>query len=151
MGIRVSDQSPAVTVRECESGSPRLGLAAGELAPLLAGAQARGMADLLDMLGHGAILLDRSGKVLFASDRARQMMAGVIAISAGHLAGVDPGARARLDMLLAAAMAGEPVAELVFSVQDNEFERFSVQSLPAPAGPAACLPLLTAVLVVRKA
>ncbi|QLP98185.1 MAG: hypothetical protein HZY79_13545 [Rhodoblastus sp.] len=33
----------------------------GDLAPLLAGAHARGMFDALELMGQGAILLDREG------------------------------------------------------------------------------------------
>ena len=83
------------------------------LKPLLSGAQARGMADMLEMQKLGAILFDRYGGVLFASDRAKRMMDGVFGVSAGQLAGLTAEARTALDRAMGEILAGRESKEIV--------------------------------------
>lgn len=53
--------------------------------PLLAGAQARGMADALDLAGIPAVLIDRQGMVLHAGPSARSLFCQDFSLHADHL------------------------------------------------------------------
>lgn len=150
MGIAISNNTAAGPAHDCQAISSPRDMSAADMAPILAGAQARGMADMLEMLGHGAILLDRSANVLFCSDRAREMIAGAVFISGGQLLGRGAAARELLDRVLGAAMSGSRGDEVPFAAQVNESQGFTIQSLAAPAGPGGCIQLLQAVLVVRS-
>ena len=69
------------------------------LAPLLAGARARGVADGLELIGAAAALLDEQGEVLHLNARALSLLGGDLVLSGGRLRARD---RAR-DLTLAAA------------------------------------------------
>ncbi|MGE3246757.1 MAG: hypothetical protein AB7F96_00855 [Beijerinckiaceae bacterium] len=116
------------------------------LAPMLAGAQARGMADMLEMLGQGAILVDPAAGVLHVSERARAMLEGVVGFTQGHMAGQTPEARDVLQRLVAATLAGNPACATFDTPAGRIIE---LQALPAPAGPPGTVQLLRSVICVR--
>jgi hypothetical protein len=70
------------------------------LAPLLAGARARGVADGFEWLGLAAILLDDRGEVLHVNPRAIDLMGDDLFLSAGRLRARDP----HIDATLGAAV-----------------------------------------------
>ncbi|MGD0719541.1 MAG: hypothetical protein ABR970_00645 [Roseiarcus sp.] len=70
------------------------------LAPLLAGARARGMADAFEMLGVAAAFLDEGGLALHINDRARRLLGPQLWVDDGRLRAAD----ADLDEALAAAI-----------------------------------------------
>ena len=70
------------------------------LAPLLAGARARGVADGLDWLGLAAVLLDDRGEVLHVNCGAIELMGEHLYLQAGRLRATD----ARADSALEAAI-----------------------------------------------
>jgi len=74
--------------------------AAAPLAPLLAGARARGVADGLEMIGAAAALLDEQGEVLHLNARALSLLGDHLVLAGGRLRARD---RA-LDQTLAAAI-----------------------------------------------
>jgi hypothetical protein len=70
------------------------------LAPLLAGARARGVADGLELIGAAAALLDEQGEVLHLNARAARLMGGGLYLADQRLRARDRAA----DELLAAAI-----------------------------------------------
>jgi hypothetical protein len=74
--------------------------AVAPLAPLLAGARARGVADGLELIGAAAALLDDQGEVLHLNARALSLLGGDLVLAGGRLRARD---RA-LDLSLAAAI-----------------------------------------------
>lgn len=74
--------------------------AATPLAPLLAGARARGVADGLELIGAAAALLDEQGEVLHLNARALSLLGDHLVLAGGRLRARD---RA-LDQTLAAAI-----------------------------------------------
>ncbi len=70
------------------------------LAPLLAGARARGVADGFEWLGLAAILIDDRGEVLHVNTRAVDLMGEDLFLSAGRLRARD----AEIDGALGAAI-----------------------------------------------
>lgn len=55
------------------------------LAPVIAGAYARGVAETLDLLGLPGLFLDRSGEVIFASRAAAPLLRGPLRLHMRHL------------------------------------------------------------------
>ncbi len=70
------------------------------LAPLLAGARARGVADGLELIGAAAALLDEQGEVLHVNARAMRLMGGSLFLAEQRLRARDSAA----DETLAAAI-----------------------------------------------
>jgi len=87
----------------CDQGMPE---PAGPLAPLLAGARARGMVDAFDLLGHGAVLIDWQGAALHVSERARSQLGAALTLSQGRLAAADLASDRLLQAGLNAVLAG---------------------------------------------
>ena len=73
---------------------------AAPLAPLLAGARARGVADGLELIGAAAALLDEQGEVLHLNARALSLLGDHLVLAGGRLRARD---RA-VDRTLAAAI-----------------------------------------------
>ena len=83
------------------AGAPgAVGGVAAPLAPLLAGARARGVADGLELIGAAAALLDEQGEVLHLNARALSLLGDHLVLAGGRLRARD---RA-LDRTLAAAI-----------------------------------------------
>lgn len=55
------------------------------LKPIIAGARARGVADGVEMLGVGAVLIDATGQVLHIGGRGRRMLGGWASLVNDHL------------------------------------------------------------------
>jgi hypothetical protein len=73
------------------------------LAPIIAGARARGIADAFQMLGEAAILLDFSGYVLHVGEGAEPLLGCALSITSNH---VTPTSRKNADQLQALLEAG---------------------------------------------
>ena len=80
------------------------------LAPLLAGARARGVADAFALLGLPVIFLGEAGEVLHVGAGARALLGDGISVMSGHLVGNGVAANRSLQSLLSAAVAGHPNA-----------------------------------------
>ena len=74
--------------------------AAAPLAPLLAGARARGVADGLELIGAAAALLDEQGEVLHLNARALSLLGDHLVLAGGRLRARDHA----LDRTLTAAI-----------------------------------------------
>ena len=73
--------------------------------PMLAGAQARGVADTLELLGIGAALIDATGPVLPMGGRGRRVSAGWLRIVEDHLVAEEPEDSRALQTLIGEAIA----------------------------------------------
>ena len=113
--------------------------------PMLARAQARGMADMLEMLEMGAVLISKQGSVLFASERARSLTSGAISFFSDHLAGTNTEIRAALDRLFNMAFAARPAREII-SLPGREVELWAI----CPDGDTGNGQLLHCVLAIRE-
>jgi hypothetical protein len=76
------------------------------IAPILAGARARGVADAFEMLGIAAILIAANGDVLFANERARALLVPHLTLAGERLSGADEASQRGLDRMIEAAVAG---------------------------------------------
>jgi PAS domain-containing protein len=77
------------------------------IAPILAGARARGVADALEIVGIAAILIGAEGDVLYANDRARALLVPHLRIVGERLEAVDRKQHDALAGLIEAAIAGD--------------------------------------------
>lgn len=127
-----------------------------QVAPMLAGAWARGLADMLEMLGQGAILIDASGAVLFVSERARGLLKGQFDLISQHIVGREGKANQALDSMIAQALSGVP-GELRLTPDDSCRESRSescsespltIRAYAAPAVQDPQVQLLKVVLAV---
>ena len=89
------------------------GLDAAPIAPLLAGARARGMADALDMLGVAAVLVDSGGLALFANRRARGLFGPHLTIVDDRLKAGDEESQRALASALDALVSDETLGGVV--------------------------------------
>jgi hypothetical protein len=76
------------------------------LAPLLAGARARGVADGFEWLGLAAILLDDRGEVLHVNPRAVDLMGDDLFLSSGRLRARDAEIDGALGVAIRRALGG---------------------------------------------
>jgi hypothetical protein len=79
---------------------------AAPLAPLLAGARARGVADGFEWLGLAAILLDDRGEVLHVNRRAVDLMGEDLFLSSGRLRARDAEIDGELGVAIGRALGG---------------------------------------------
>lgn len=82
------------------------------LAPIIAGARARGIADAFQMLGEAAILLDFSGYVLHMGDSAEPLLGCALSIASSHVTPTSRKSAAPLQALLEAGLSASGPARL---------------------------------------
>ena len=95
------------TAKASAGEAPRF-LADPSLAPVLAGARARGMADALELLGVAAVLIDECGFALHVNTRARGLLGPHLRIDAGRLRAADRALDAAIGAALELALTGRP-------------------------------------------
>ncbi len=131
-----------------EGVSPTETAAISTLGPVIAGARARGIADALEMLGEGAILLDFSGAVLHVGPLAKPMLGCALAVAGDHVVALTRKAAAPLQNLIQAGLAADAPRVLeVDLLCAQEGMRQRVRILRAPAG--GDYQLLASVLVLE--
>ena len=86
------------------AGSPDEDSFSDLIRPMLAGAQARGVADTFELLGIGAALIDATGRVLHMGGRGRRVSGGWLRIVEDHLVADRPGDNKLLQTLIGAAI-----------------------------------------------
>ncbi len=79
--------------------------------PMLAGAQARGVADTLELLGIGAALIDATGRVLHMGGRGRRVSSGWLRTVEDHLVAEESEDNRSLQNLIGAAIDGASAVE----------------------------------------
>jgi hypothetical protein len=89
------------------------------LAPLLAGARARGVADGLEWLGLAAVLLDDRGEVLHANSGAIELMGEDLFLRDGRLRARDHIADAALGVAIRDAVARGIASRLTISSESG--------------------------------
>jgi hypothetical protein len=118
------------------------------LAPLLAGARARGVADGLELIGAAAALLDEQGEVLHLNARALSLLGGDFVLADGRLRARD---RA-LDLTLAAAIDStlrDQVASRVALGDDARADGLGIRIMPVTADADDSFQLLRAVAILE--
>ena len=122
--------------------------AVAPLAPLLAGARARGVADGLELIGAAAALLDEQGEVLHLNARAMSLLGEDLVLADGRLRARD---RAR-DRTLAAAIVStlrDQVASRVALGDDALGDGLGVRIMPVTADADDSFQLLRAVAILE--
>ena len=98
------------------AGSPDQESFADLIGPMLAGAQARGVADTLELLGIGAALIDATGRVLHMGGRGRRISSGWLRSVEDHLVANEPEDNRSLQVLIGAAIDGSSDSETKVSL-----------------------------------
>jgi len=90
------------------------------LAPLLAGARARGVADGFEWLGLAAILLDDRGEVLHVNPRAVDLMGEDLFLSSGRLRARDAEIDGALGVAIHRALGGGSSSHLAIPLKSGQ-------------------------------
>ena len=90
------------------------------LAPLLAGARARGVADGLEWLGLAAVLLDDRGEVLHANAGAVELMEGELYLEADRLRARDAQADQALNVVISEALLSGAQGNHSLSIESGQ-------------------------------
>jgi hypothetical protein len=90
------------------------------LAPLLAGARARGVADGFEWLGLAAILLDDRGEVLHVNPRAVDLMGEDLFLSSGRLRARDAEIDGALGVAIHRALGGGTPSRLAIPLKSGQ-------------------------------
>ncbi|MFN3892917.1 MAG: hypothetical protein ACK4MV_21175 [Beijerinckiaceae bacterium] len=118
------------------------------LAPILAGARARGIADAFEMIGEGAILLDFSGSVLHVGQMAKPMLGCGLAVTGGHVVALSRKSADSLQRLIEAGLADSAprvLEEDLLCAEEGMRQR--VRLFRAPSGDA--YQILASVMVLE--
>ena len=121
--------------------------AVDHLAPVIAGARARGIADAFEMLGEGAVLLDFSGSVLHVGEAAKPMLGCGLTIAGGHVVAASRKAAGSLQRLLEGGLADN--APRVLEIDLLCTEEGMRQRVRMVRAPADAYQLLASVLVIE--
>ena len=125
-------------------------MAAWPLAPMLAGARARGVADAFEWLGLAAILLDERGEVLHLSAGAIELMKDDLFRDGGRLRAHDKLADVRLRIAVSAALRDGEAEDLVLPTAGGQDELvLRVAPIGGGLGEDACQ-LLRVVIVLDR-
>jgi len=120
------------------------------LAPLLAGARARGVADAFEWLGIAAVLLDERGEVLHLSAGAVESMQEDLFRDAGLLRARDHLADVRLRVAISAALREGESVDLVLPTRGGREElALRIAPIGGGMGDDACQ-LLRVIIVIDR-
>lgn len=141
------EQAPGVAPRTVDRSEP-ITSPHDTLAPVIAGARARGIADAFEMIGEGAVLLDFSGSVLHVGSLAKPMLGCALAITGGHVVAMSRKATDPLQRLIEAGLADDAPRVLEEDLLcTEEGMRQRIRMVRAPGGDA--YQLLASVLVLE--
>jgi hypothetical protein len=122
------------------------------LAPLLAGARARGMADAFELLGVAAAFLDEDGFALHINDHARRVLGPQLWVDEGRLRAADVDLDEALSAAIESALIngahGEASTDISFA-SDSRGE-VAVKVVPVAAEAHDPFQLLKAVVIIEK-
>ena len=119
------------------------------LGPMLAGAQARGMADAFDLVGQGAILVDRAGMALHANHAARKAFGASLALTHRHLVGHSASQTREIQALISSVLEGQGQTTALVLDDGKGSARLTLEVLAVPGTDSN--QLLKAVVLVRRA
>ena len=127
---------------------PEAAMAAEEIAPLIAGARAGGMAQAYEMLEIPAVFLDGDGAVLYVGPAALRLFGPHIAVTRRRLVGGTPEANDRLSALIEAALAPNAGPGLALLARGEGLAPLAVHAVPVPGAGENPYQLLKTVLVL---
>jgi hypothetical protein len=111
------------------------------LAPIIAGAFARGMAESFNLLDIPAFFFDRDGRVLFASTAAQRYLVTDFTLRAGHLLAQDHADNGALARFMTAVLQ-DPRTPRALRLESG----VTLSALPMPTGLSPSDQLLHAVI-----
>lgn len=100
------------------------------LAPLLAGARARGMADALDLLGLAAVLIDDRGLALHVNGRAQSLFGAHLGLCEGRLKAASDDADRALRASIESALTTPRAAGLAIISRGGDKRALALHVLP---------------------
>jgi hypothetical protein len=122
------------------------------LAPVLAGARARGMADAFELLGVAAAFIDEAGFILHISDRARRLLGPQLWVDDGRLRAADVDLDEALSAAIESALvSGSPTrtaSDLSFASELRGL--VAVKVLPIAVEARDPFQLLRAVVIIEE-
>ena len=118
------------------------------LAPVLAGARARGMADTLELLGVAATLIDECGFALHVNARARSLLGPQLRIDAGRLRATERELDAAIGAALESAVTAGGAANIGVAAAARGVA--GVKILPVVAEPDDAFQLLRAIVIIEE-
>ena len=127
-------------------------LTSAPLAPVLAGARARGMADAFELLGVAAAFIDECGFALHINDQARRLLGPQLWIDDGRLRAADPDMDGALGAAIESAVNADASGRSATNICFASDSRGAVQVkiLPVAAEPHDRFQLLKAVVIIEK-
>ena len=131
------------------SGSPDEEGCSDLIGPMLAGAQARGVADTFELLGIGAALIDATGKVLHMGVCGRNIVVGWLRVVEDHLVADRPSDNKALQTLIGAAIDGSSEDAVPVRLEGRETGILKIRALRMPRSHSVNQ-LLRAVLVFEE-
>ena len=128
---------------------PRAG---APLAPVLAGARARGMADAFELLGVAAAFIDEAGFALHINDHARRLLGPQLWVDDGRLRAADPDMDEALSAALESALSADAPHRAATNIAFASDSRgaIGVKILPVGGEPDDRFQLLKAVVIIEK-
>lgn len=152
----------ALTLADGRKGRPMGGIraehgqrnGADSLAPQLAGARARGVADALSLLGLPAIFLDQEGRALHVSREAALLMGPTLGVDRARLVAADSATDELLQALIDRGLEGRNCAPVKIRPAGESPEGDSliiVHALPIPGAFDDEFQLLGCILVLERA
>ncbi len=146
--MKAQFQSAAEARAEEASRSPT----SAPLAPVLAGARARGMADALEMLGVAAVLIDECGFALHINDRAKSLLGPQLWIDDGRLRAAESDLDEAIGAALESAVSAATPARAVTNIRLAADSRgaVAVKVVPIVAEPDDPFQLLRAVVIIEE-
>ena len=123
-------------------------MSAQDMAPLLAGARAGGMAQAYEMLEIPAIFLDGEGAVLYVGPTALRLIGPHIAVHRRHLVAGSPEANERLQGLIESALTPNAVPDFAILPRGEGLSPLAVHAVPVPGASDNPYQLLKTVLVL---
>jgi len=122
------------------------------LAPVLAGARARGMADALELLGVAAALIDECGFTLHINVRAKSLLGPQLWIDDGRLraadADLDEALSAALELAVTAVAPARAVTNICFASESRG--AVAVKVMPIAAEPHDPFQLVRAIVIIEE-
>lgn len=121
---------------------------ASMLAPMLAGAQARGISDALDLMGVGAVLMDATGMVLQSNQNAQGILGSGLFVTNRHLIGRDIGTTRALQAMIVLALGGAHRPEPVRIAEGGNV--WIAEARPMPGNHDDSTQLLKVIVILRR-
>ena len=122
------------------------------LAPVLAGARARGMADAFELLGVAAAFIDESGFALHINDRARRLLGPQLWVDDGRLRAadfdLDEALAAAIESALAVGAQANAATDLSFASESRG--ALAVKIMPVVVGADDPFQLLRAIVIIEE-